>query len=197
MVIGTFCPSPARCKVLARGTIALATALPAGARPAIGVPLRIGDASSITPDPGPGSNTAAATSSVVTCAITGAGDITGIEGNDVICGSAGPDRIAGLGGNDVIFGLGCNDQITAGDGNDVPLGGDGSDQLVGGTGNDRLFGGGGGIDRLSGGIGDDTLNTVDGTTDDFLVGGEHVAGDTCTVDPGDSTAQCEGGVVTI
>ena len=53
------------------------------------------------------------------------------------------------------------------------------------------------VDRLSGGTGDDTLNTVDGTTDDYACGSEHVAGDACTVDPGDSAAQCEGGVVTI
>ena len=44
---------------------------------------------------------------------------------------------------------------------------------------------GGGVDRLSGGAGDDTLNTVDGSTDDSVVGGGHVVGDTCVVDAGD------------
>ncbi|HEX8769819.1 MAG TPA: calcium-binding protein [Acidimicrobiales bacterium] len=107
------------------------------------------------------------------CTITGAGDITGTPSDDVICGSAGPDRIAGLGGNDIIFGLG------------------GADQLSGGSGNDQLFGGGGGVDRLSGGPGDDSLDTVDGSGGDYALGGEHVSGDTCVVDPGDFTAQCE------
>ncbi|MDP1818875.1 MAG: hypothetical protein Q8K58_03170 [Acidimicrobiales bacterium] len=151
--------------------------------------------SSATADPGPRPNTARATTSVVRCTISGAGDILGTAGNDVICGSPGADRIAGLGGDDIIFGLGGNDQITGGDGNDVLLGGDGSDQLVGANGNDRLYGGGGGVDRLSGGPGDDRLSIVDGTSDDFAVGGTHVTGDACHVDPGDATAECESSTV--
>jgi uncharacterized repeat protein (TIGR01451 family) len=147
--------------------------------------------SSTTPDPAPGPNTATATTTVASCGITSAGDIIGTGGNDVICGSAGPDRIAGLGGNDVIFGLGGDDQLNGGDGNDTLLGDEGSDRLVGGNGDDRLTGGGGGVDRLSGDLGDDTLNTVDGSADDYAVGGEHVAGDTCVVDPADSIALCE------
>ena len=133
--------------------------------------------SSATTDPTPAANTARATTSVVTCTITGAGDIVGTAGDDVICGSAGPDRISGQGGNDVIFGLG------------------GADQLSGGDGNDRLVGGGGGIDRLAGGAGDDVLITVDGTTDDFAAGGTHVSGDTCIVNAGDATADCESTVL--
>lgn len=70
-------------------------------------------------------------------------------------------------------------------------GGDGSDDLSGGDGNDRLFGDGGGVDRLSGGLGDDTLTTVDGSTDDAVIGGGHVGADTCVTDPGDFVAQCE------
>ncbi|MDP1805829.1 MAG: hypothetical protein Q8K72_11720, partial [Acidimicrobiales bacterium] len=128
---------------------------------------------------------------VVACTITGAGDIVGTEGNDVICGSAGPDRIAGLGGNDVIYGMGGNDQVSAGSGDDTVYGGDGGDELAGGAGNDRLFGNGGGVDRLSGGPGDDTLNIVDGSGGDFAVGGDHIGGDTCVIDPGDFTVQCE------
>ena len=54
--------------------------------------------------------------------------------------------------------------------------------MIGGPGDDQLFGDGGGIDRRSGGLGDDTLNTADGSTDDFVVGGDHAAGDTCVVD---------------
>ncbi|HWI04535.1 MAG TPA: hypothetical protein VNT52_12050, partial [Acidimicrobiales bacterium] len=63
--------------------------------------------------------------------------------------------------------------------------------LSGGDGDDRLVGGGGGIDRLSGGPGDDILIVTDGTGDDFAAGGPHVAGDTCIVDHGDATADCE------
>ena len=147
---------------------------------------------SATPDPGPRANTAQATISVPACTISGAGDIRGTEGDDVICGSAGADRIAALGGNDLIFGFGGDDQISGGAGNDVLLGGEGSDMLTGGDGNDQLTGGGGGVDRLSGGAGDDILNTVDNARDDFAVGGAHVAGDTCIIDPGDSVAECEG-----
>jgi len=147
--------------------------------------------SSTNPDTNTADNTATAATTVVSCTITGAGDVNGTPGNDVICGSAGTDRIAGLGGDDVIFGLGGDDQLIGGDGNDVLLGGDGSDQLVGGNGDDRLYGGGGGVDRLAGGPGDDYLNTVDGSTDDLLVGGEHVTGDTCVGDPGDAKALCE------
>ena len=147
--------------------------------------------SSTTADPDRRANAATATTGVVSCGITGAGLITGTSGDDVICGSAGPDRIAGLGGNDVIFGVGGDDQIMGGDGDDALLGGDGADSLSGDNGSDELFGGGGGIDRLSGGTGDDLLDTVDGTTDDFAAGGDHDLGDSCTVDPGDSTALCE------
>jgi len=144
--------------------------------------------SSATSDPNPGNNTATASTSVVTCTITGAGDITGTAGDDVICGSEGNDRIAGLGGNDIIFGFGGDDQLSGGDGNDILLGGAGSDSLVGGAGNDRLYGGGGGVDRLSGGLGDDYLNTVDGTADDQMSGSEGT--DTCVGD-GDAKALCE------
>jgi hypothetical protein len=59
------------------------------------------------------------------------------------------------------------------------------------TPNDRLFGDGGGVDRLAGGLGDDTLNTVDGSTNDSVVGDGHVVGDTCVADPGDFIARCE------
>lgn len=109
---------------------------------------------------------------LVSCTITGAGDIIGTAGNDVICGSTGPDRIAGLGGDDVIFGSGGDDQLSGGDGNDT-------------------LHGGAGVDRLSGGPGDDTLNIVEGSGGDYAAGGEHVTGDTCVVDSGDSTALCE------
>ena len=146
--------------------------------------------SSASPDPGPGANTATATTAIVTCTITGAGDITGTDGDDVICGSAGPDRIAGLGGNDTILGLGGDDMVSGGEGNDVLHGGTGSDRLTGGNGNDQIFGGGGGVDRLSGDAGDDYLNTVDGSADDFAVGGVHVSGDVCAGD-GDALALCE------
>jgi uncharacterized repeat protein (TIGR01451 family) len=129
--------------------------------------------SSSTPDPNRDNDTARASTAVVTCTITGAGDIAGTAGDDVICGSAGPDRISGGGGNDVIFGLG------------------GADLLSGGEGNDRLVGGGGGIDRLSGGAGDDVLIITDGTGDDLAAGGPHVTGDSCIVDVGDATADCE------
>lgn len=149
--------------------------------------------SASTPDSDSADNTASASTSVVACTITAQpGVITsGTAGNDVICGSAGPDRIAGLGGNDIIFGLGGDDQLDGGDGNDVLAGGPGSDQLVGGNGDDSLLGGGGGVDRLAGGAGDDVINTVDGSTDDYAAGGEHVTGDTCVVDAGHLTAQCE------
>jgi uncharacterized repeat protein (TIGR01451 family) len=129
--------------------------------------------SSSTADRNPAANTASASTSVVTCTITGAGDILGTGGDDVICGSAGPDRISGGAGDDVIFGLG------------------GADLLSGGEGNDRLVGGGGGIDRLSGGPGDDILIVTDGAGDDFAAGGPHLAGDSCIVDGGDATAGCE------
>jgi Tol biopolymer transport system component len=129
------------------------------------------------PDPGP--CTIFAQSGVIT---------SGTAGDDVICGTAGDDRILGLGGNDTIFGLGGNDQLSGGDGNDTLRGGAGSDSLAGGAGNDRLYGGGGGVDRLAGALGDDYLNTVDGTADDYLVGGEHT--DTCVAD-GEIKVACE------
>ena len=146
--------------------------------------------SSTTPDPDTTDNTATATTTVVSCTIFAqAGvDTAGTAGDDIICGTEGPDRIAGLGGNDIIFGFGGDDQLSGGDGNDTLLGGAGSDSLVGGAGNDRLYGGGGGVDRLSGGLGDDYLNTVDGTADDYLVGGDNT--DTCVGD-GDAKALCE------
>lgn len=129
--------------------------------------------SSSTADPAPTNNTGVASTTVVSCTITGAGDILGTAGDDVICGSPGPDRIFGGAGDDVIFGLG------------------GADQLSGGDGNDRLVGGGGGVARLSGGPGDDVLIVTDGTGDDFAAGGTHVSGDTCIIDAGDATADCE------
>ncbi|HWI05338.1 MAG TPA: hypothetical protein VNT52_16155, partial [Acidimicrobiales bacterium] len=71
--------------------------------------------SSSTADPNLANNTGSASTTIVTCTITGAGDILGTEGDDVICGSEGPDRIFGGGGNDVIFGLGGGDQLSGGD----------------------------------------------------------------------------------
>lgn len=142
-------------------------------------------------DPDDRNNMATATTTVVSCTITGAGDITGTPGDDVICGSAGRDRISGLAGNDIIFGFGGDDDISGGTGNDVLHGGDGNDRLAGDGGDDRLLAGAGVTDRLAGGAGDDTLNTVDGFGGDYAAGMEHLRGDTCLVDPGDSVASCD------
>jgi Ca2+-binding RTX toxin-like protein len=62
--------------------------------------------------------------------ITGAGTITGTDGNDLIMGSSAADTIDGLGGDDCIVSGGGDDSITGADGNDVCLGGPGSDTLV-------------------------------------------------------------------
>ena len=137
--------------------------------------------SSTTTDPGPGHDTAVATTSVVPCTISGAGDIAGTGGDDVICGSSGPDRIAGSGGSDLLFGLGGDDQLSGGNGNDLLLGGEGNDRLSAGNGNDRLFGSGG----------DDRLAMADLLSGDLADGGDHVIGDSCTFDPGDSPVRCE------
>ena len=170
---GTGDPFTCSLPSLAPGTATFAYSVLVGAvTPGSSLP-NTATVSSSTPDPDRDNNTARATTTVVACTITGAGDIAGTEGDDVICGSPGPDRISGAGGDDVIFGFG------------------GADLLSGGDGNDRLVGGGGGIDRLSGGAGDDILIITDGTGDDFAAGGPHVTGDICIIDSGDATAGCE------
>lgn len=67
---------------------------------------------------------------VVANLVTGAGVITGTEGNDLILASAGDDIIDGLGGNDCILGGAGNDTINGGDGNDVCIGGAGADTFT-------------------------------------------------------------------
>lgn len=62
--------------------------------------------------------------------VTGAGTITGTEGNDLIIGSSAVDTIDGLGGDDCIVSGGGDDSITGADGNDICLGGPGSDTLI-------------------------------------------------------------------
>lgn len=101
------------------------------------------------------------------CTVTGAGDITGTEGDDVICGSAGNDRIAALGGNDVIYAGGGDDQVAAGAGGDIVFGGHGVDRIAGGDGNDTMFGDQGN-DFLTGEAGDDI---VSGSEDSDQVAG--------------------------
>jgi len=51
--------------------------------------------------------------------VSGAGDITGTDGNDLIIGSSGDDSINGLGGDDCIIGGGGVDTIDGGDGTDA------------------------------------------------------------------------------
>jgi Ca2+-binding RTX toxin-like protein len=62
--------------------------------------------------------------------VTGAGPITGTEGNDLILGSSSPDIIDGLGGDDCIVGGGGDDQITGNSGTDICIGGLGSDTFT-------------------------------------------------------------------
>jgi hypothetical protein len=62
--------------------------------------------------------------------ITGAGTITGTDGNDLIIGSSAADTIDGLGGDDCIVSGGGDDSITGADGNDICLGGPGSDVII-------------------------------------------------------------------
>jgi Ca2+-binding RTX toxin-like protein len=62
--------------------------------------------------------------------VTGAGSITGTEGNDLILGSSGADTIDGLGGDDCILGGGGDDLVTGGSGADVCIGGPGADSFV-------------------------------------------------------------------
>ena len=62
--------------------------------------------------------------------ITGAGTITGTDGNDLILAGAGADNIDGLGGNDCILGGGGDDSLTGGDGGDICLGGPGTDTFT-------------------------------------------------------------------
>jgi Ca2+-binding RTX toxin-like protein len=62
--------------------------------------------------------------------VTGAGTITGTEGNDLIIGSSNADTIDGLGGDDCILGGGGDDLITGGDGTDVCIGGPGTNTFT-------------------------------------------------------------------
>ena len=101
-------------------------------------------------------------SRLLPCTVSGAGRITGTEGDDVICGSPGADSIAGLGGNDVIYPGGGNDAVAAGGGNDIVFGDHGDDHIFGDTGNDTLFGDQEN-DQLSGGPGDDIVSGSEGT----------------------------------
>ena len=67
---------------------------------------------------------------VLTNLVTGAGIITGTEGNDLIIGSSSADTIDGLGGDDCILGGGGDDLIAGGDGTDVCIGGPGTDTFM-------------------------------------------------------------------
>jgi Ca2+-binding RTX toxin-like protein len=62
--------------------------------------------------------------------VTGAGIITGTEGDDLILGGSSMDVIDGLGGDDCIVGGGGDDQITGGGGTDVCVGGPGTDTFI-------------------------------------------------------------------
>jgi Ca2+-binding RTX toxin-like protein len=62
--------------------------------------------------------------------VTGAGTLTGTEGNDLILGSPDIDVIDGLGGDDCILGGGGDDQVTGGDGTDICIGGPGTDTFI-------------------------------------------------------------------
>ena len=119
------------------------------------------------------------------CTVSGAGVITGTEGDDVICGSAGNDFINAMGGNDVIYAEAGDDQVSAGAGNDIVFGGFGVDRIAGEDGNDTLFGDQGN-DFISAGPGDDIASgSEDG---DQVVGGEGT--DECY---GEATVYCESG----
>jgi len=126
------------------------------------------------------------------------GSIVGTAGADDLVGTPGDDVIFGLEGNDRLFGGGGNDTLCGNEGNDELAGNDGDDRLDGGPGNDKLAGGNGndtlvdtsGTDQLSGDEGDDFLNTLDAAGGDVLVGGNHVAGDVCTGDGGDTLFKC-------
>lgn len=150
-----------------RYTVRVDADVPAGAEL-----MNTASVSTLSPEGGPGPNTATATITVAPCTITGAGVVVGTPGDDVLCGSAGADRLYGAGGDDTLYGLGGDDQLAGGDGDDV---------LVGGT----------GADRLAGDAGDDHLNGVDGAGGDLLLGGSHVAFDRCSLDTGDLQLQCE------
>jgi len=63
----------------------------------------------------------------VTNIVSGAGTITGTEGNDLIFGSSSVDTIDGLGGDDCILGGSGDDLITGGNGIDVCIGGPDTD----------------------------------------------------------------------
>jgi len=102
------------------------------------------------------------------CTISGAGDITGTEGDDVICGSDGNDRIAALGGNDVVYAGRGDDQVAAGGGRDIVFGGPGVDRIDAGDGDDTVFGDQG-TDFIFAGAGNDIASgSEDG---DQVVGG--------------------------
>jgi Ca2+-binding RTX toxin-like protein len=62
--------------------------------------------------------------------VTGAGVITGTEGDDLILGGSSMDVIDGLGGDDCILGGGGDDQITGGSGTDICVGGPGTDTFI-------------------------------------------------------------------
>ena len=117
----------------------------------------------------------------------GADDIRANNGDDVVYGGRGADKIRGGEGVDMIFGeLGDdtlwgdagNDTLHGGAGNDTAFGGTEADRIFGDAGNDKLHGGahndqlyaGSGKDYLRGSSGNDTLVSIDGDTNDTVLG---------------------------
>ncbi len=67
---------------------------------------------------------------LLTNLVSGAGTLTGTDGNDLILGSSNADTIDGLGGDDCILGGGGDDLITGGNGNDICIGSLGTDTFI-------------------------------------------------------------------
>jgi Ca2+-binding RTX toxin-like protein len=136
-------------------------------------------------------STAAITASLADGSATGEGSdvLTGIESltgsskNDSLTGSGVTNTLSGGSGADTLWGLEGADKLN---------GGGNADTLEGGSGNDAVVGNGG-PDSLLGVGGDDALNSKDNTSgNDFLDGGSHLNGDTCTTDATEkSIANCE------
>jgi Ca2+-binding RTX toxin-like protein len=150
---------------------------------------------------------------VVAAGVALAAVLVGTNGNNNQNGTPNPDRIYGLDGKDTQTGGGSDDYLeggSAGDtsrgaaqddlisggpgrdtlgheirepGGDVLEGSDGNDTINGGPGKDLIYGGRG-SDDLDGNDGADLVNSVDGSLNDTVDGGDSPQGtsDVCAVD---------------
>jgi Ca2+-binding RTX toxin-like protein len=121
--------------------------------------------------------------------------IYGLDGKDTQAGGQGDDYLEGGSAGDTSKGAAEDDLISGGDGqdtlgselrergDDVLEGSDGPDTINGGPDQDLIYGGRG-SDNLDGNDGADLVNSVDGSLNDTVDGGDSPQGtsDVCVVD---------------